>query len=178
MSAIGLLGAGNETTTTLISNVFYSMLFDQPGIYQELRADVSLVPKLIEEVLSFRFPSTNDRKVVQDTTIFGHEMKQGQMIMVWTGAANRDESQFTHAEEFDIHRPENQSHLAFGSGPHFCLGAPLARMEARIALTSFVKRFADIRQVKEFDVIEHLTDSPMGQTLKSLPILIDHKKYE
>ncbi|MGF9966821.1 cytochrome P450 [Bacillus rhizoplanae] len=176
MSAIGLLGAGNETTTTLISNVFYSMLFDQPGIYQELRADVSLVSKLIEEVLRFRFPSTNDRRVVQDTSVFGHEMKQGQMIMVWTGAANRDESQFTRAEEFDIHRPENQSHLAFGSGPHFCLGAPLARMEARIALTSFVKRFADIRQVKRFDVIEHLTDSPMGQTLKSLPILIDHNR--
>ncbi|MBD5797365.1 cytochrome P450 [Bacillus pseudomycoides] len=176
ISAIGLLGAGNETTTTLISNIFYSMLFDKPGVYQELRADFSLVPKLIEEVLRFRFPSTNDRKVVQDTTVFGHEMKQGQMVMVWTGAANRDESQFTNAEEFYIHRLENQSHLAFGSGPHFCLGAPLARMEARIALTSFVKRFANIRQVEGFDVIHHLTDSAMGQALKSLPIVIDHNR--
>lgn len=176
ISAIGLLGAGNETTTTLISNIFYSILFDKPGIYQELRADLSLVPKLIEEVLRFRFPSTNDRRVVQDTTVFGHEMKQGQMVMVWTGAANRDESQFTRAEEFNIHRPENQSHLAFGSGPHFCLGAPLARMEARLALTSFVKRFADIQQVEGFDVINHLTDSAMGQALKSLPVLIAHNR--
>lgn len=174
-SAIGLLGAGNETTTTLISNIFYSMLFDKPGIYQELRADVSLVPKMIEEVLRFRFPSTNDRKVVQDTSVFGHEMKEGQMVMAWIGAANRDESQFTNAEEFDIHRPQNQSHLAFGSGPHFCLGAPLARIEARIALTSFVKRFAAIGQVERFDVNDHLIDSAMGQALKSLPILIDHK---
>ncbi|KQL44791.1 cytochrome [Brevibacillus choshinensis] len=174
-SAVGLLGAGNETTTTLISHVFYSMLFDKPGIYQELRADLSLVPKLIEEVLRYRFPSTNDRKVVQDTDILGQEMKHGQMVMVWTGAANRDESQFTRAEEFNIHRPENQHHLAFGAGPHFCLGAPLARMEARIALTSFVKRFDDIRQVEGFDVIEHLTDSAMGQALKSFPIMVDHK---
>ncbi|CAG7629960.1 Cytochrome P450(MEG) [Paenibacillus solanacearum] len=171
-SAMGLLGAGNETTTTLISNMFYSMLFDKPGVYRELRADLSLVPKLIEEVLRYRFPSTNDRKIVQDTSVFGPDMKQGQMIMVWTGAANRDESQFPHAEQFDIHRAENQQHLAFGSGPHFCLGAPLARMEARIALASFVKRFADIGQTEKFDVLAHLTDSPMGQTLKSLPIRI------
>ncbi|WNC13469.1 cytochrome P450 [Brevibacillus brevis] len=176
MSAIGLLGAGNETTTTLISNTFYCMLFDKPAVYQELRSDLFLVPKLIEEVLRFRFPSTNDRKVVQDTNIFGPEMKKGQMIMVWTGAANRDETHFPHGEEFDIHRPGNQHHLTFGAGPHFCLGAPLARMEANIAMTSFVKRFADIRPVEGFDVLEHLTDSPMGQTLKSLPIWVEHQR--
>jgi len=176
MSAMGLLGAGNETTTTLISNMFYSMLFDKPGIYQELRADVSLVPKLVEEALRFRFPSTMDRRVVQDTTVFGHEMKRGQTVIAWIGSANRDESQFPHAEQFDIDRPENQHHISFGSGPHFCLGAPLARMEARTALASFVKRFADIRPVQGFDVVEHLTDSPMGQALKSLPVLIDQNR--
>ncbi|QYR19337.1 cytochrome P450 [Paenibacillus sp. sptzw28] len=170
MSSIGLLGAGNETTTTFISNAFYSMLFDQPGIYQELRADLSLVPKLLEEVLRFRFPSVMDRRITQDTAVFGHEMKQGQMIMAWVGAADRDEAQFAHGDEFDAHRPNNQQHLAFGSGPHFCLGAPLARMEARIALSSFVKRFADIGAVEGFEVTDHLTDSALGQSLKSLPI--------
>ncbi|XEC96726.1 cytochrome P450 [Paenibacillus tarimensis] len=170
MSAIGLLGAGNETTTTLIANMYYSMLFDQPGIYQEVRADLSLIPNLIEEVLRFRFPASMDRKVAQDTDVFGHPMKQGQVIVAWIGAANRDEAQFANAEAFDIHRPNSQQHLTFGSGPHFCLGAPLARMEARIAMTSFVKRFADIVPAEGFEVTEHLTDSALGQSLKSLPI--------
>ncbi|MFC7440453.1 cytochrome P450 [Laceyella putida] len=173
MTSRGLLAAGNETTTTLISNVFYSLLIDQPGIYQELRADLSLVPKMIEEVLRFRFPIAMDRKVAQDTTVFGHEMKRGQMVVAWIAAANRDESQFAHAEEFDIHRPGNQHHLTFGAGPHFCLGAPLARMEANIALTTFVKRFADIRMVEAFEVTEHLTDSASGQSLKSFPLRLE-----
>ncbi|MFB5191921.1 cytochrome P450 [Alicyclobacillus fastidiosus] len=170
MSSIGLLGAGNETTTMLISNMFYAMLFDQPGVYQELRDDLSSVPKLVEEVLRFRFPSANDRQVAQDTTIFGHEMKRGQIVVAWIGAANRDAAQFPHPETFDIHRPENKRHLTFGSGPHFCLGAPLARMEANIALTAFVKRFSDIQPVEQFDVTEHLIDSGVGQSLKRLPI--------
>lgn len=173
MSSMGLLGAGNETTTMLISNLFYSMLFDQPGIYQELRADLSLVSKLIEEVLRFRFPIVSDRRVAQDTTVFGNEMKKGQVVVAWIGAANRDESQFAHAEDFDINRRNNTQHLTFGAGPHFCLGAPLARMEANIALTTFVKRFADIRPVKGFEVTEHLTDSAVGQSLKSLPIQLE-----
>ncbi|CAG7625940.1 Cytochrome P450(MEG) [Paenibacillus allorhizosphaerae] len=176
MSAIGLLGAGNETTTKLISNVFYCILFDKPGIYQELRSDVSLVPNMIEEVLRFRFTAHMDRRVAQDTNVFGHEMKEGQVIVAWIGSANRDESEFAHAEEFDIHRPNIQHHLSFGSGPHFCLGAPLARMEARIALTAFVKRFADIRPVAGFEVTEHLADSVLGQSLENLPIMVDHNK--
>lgn len=168
-SAIGLLGAGNETTTTLISNMFYCMLFDQPGVYQELRADSSLVPKLVEEVLRFRFGATIDRKVAQDTNVFGPEMKAGQVVVVWIGSANRDESHFARADVFDIHRPGNQQHLTFGAGPHFCLGAPLARMEANMALASFVKRFADIHPVDGFNLDEHLTVSVTGQSLKSLP---------
>ncbi|MCA0755793.1 cytochrome P450 [Paenibacillus sp. N4] len=170
MSAIGLLGAGNETTTTLISNMFYCMLFDKPGIYQELRSDLSLVPKLTEEVLRFRFAATMDRKVAQDTNVFGPEMKAGQAIVAWIGSANRDESKYESADVFDIHRPGNQQHLTFGAGPHFCLGAPLARLEANMALTSFVKRFADIRQVEGFEIAPHLTVSITGQSLKSFPI--------
>ncbi|TCW40609.1 hypothetical protein EDC32_101255 [Laceyella sacchari] len=173
MSGIGLLGAGNETTTMLISNMFYSMLFDQPGIYQEMRADSTAIPKLVEEVLRYRFPVAIDRQVAQDTTVFGHKMKKGQIIIAWMGSANRDESQFANAETFDIHRPNNQTHLTFGAGPHFCLGAPLARMEANIALSTFVKRFADIRPVEAFDVTEHLIQSATGQSLKSLPICVE-----
>ncbi|OYD07137.1 cytochrome P450 [Paludifilum halophilum] len=173
LNGIGLLGAGNETTTMLLSNMFYSMLVDQPGVYRELRADMSLVPQLTEEVLRYRFPAAIDRKVAQDTDIFGHTMKKGQMVVAWIGAANRDESQFHDAEEFDIHRPGNHKHLAFGAGPHFCLGAPLARKEANIALTTFVKRFADIGLVEGFEVTEHLVDSAVGQSLKSFPVRVE-----
>ncbi|WP_240421327.1 cytochrome P450 [Paenibacillus periandrae] len=175
-SAIGLLGAGNETTTKLISNIFYCMLFDKPGVYQELRTDVSLVPNLIEEVLRFRFTASMDRRVAQDTSVFGLKMKEGQVVVAWLGAANRDESEFAHAEEFDIQRPNSQHHLSFGNGPHFCLGAPLARMETRIALTAFVNQFADIQPVEGFEVTEHLTDSVLGQSLENLPILIDRNR--
>lgn len=170
MSAIGLLGAGNETTTTLISNLFYCMLFDQPGVYQELRADMSLVPRLVEEVLRFRFGATIDRKVARDTDVFGPQMKAGQVVVAWIGAANRDESHFARADAFDIHRPGNQQHLTFGAGPHFCLGAPLARLEANMALASFVKRFSDIHKIEGFNLHEHLTASATGQSLKSFPI--------
>jgi cytochrome P450 family 106 len=168
-----LLGAGNETTTMLIANIFYCMLFDQPGVYQELREDISLVPDLIEEVLRFRFPASNDRRIVKDTNVFGPLMKKGQMIIAWAGSANRDESQFANAETFDIHRPNNKQHLTFGAGPHFCLGAPLARMEARIALTTFVKSFADIHSVENFNLTDHLIASGVGQSLKSLPIRLE-----
>ncbi|TCP66474.1 cytochrome P450 [Baia soyae] len=168
-SSLGLLAAGNETTTMLISNIFYSMLVDQPGIYQELRTDVTLVPKLIEEVLRFRFPIAIDRRIAQDTTVFGHEMKQDQMIVAWVSSANRDASKFDHAENFNIHRANNHNHLSFGISSHFCLGAPLVRLEATFALTSFINRFSDIRLHEEFKVTDHLTDSI---SLKSFPISI------
>ncbi|MGN1401084.1 MAG: cytochrome P450 [Bacillus sp. (in: firmicutes)] len=170
MSSIGLLGAGNETTTTLISHIFYSLLFDRPETYLELRNDLSLVPKLTEETLRYRFPASMDRVITKDTDIFGPQMKKGQMIIAWVGSANRDEKQFSQPDIFDIHRPNNQKHLSFGAGPHFCLGAPLARLEANYALTAFIKKFEDIRPGNGFDLQAHLTDSAIGQTLKSLPV--------
>lgn len=170
-----LLGAGNETTTILITNIFYSMLFDQPGIYQKVRNDLSLVPLLVEEVLRFRFTASMDRKIAKDVEIFGHKMKKGQMIVAWMASANRDESKFSHAETFDIHRPNNHQHLTFGAGPHFCLGAPLARMEAKIALSTFIKRFANIHISDGFKLSEHLTPSIVGQSLKSFPIQLERE---
>ncbi|MEJ8303679.1 cytochrome P450 [Saccharibacillus sacchari] len=172
MSAIGLLGAGNETTTTLLANLFYCMLFDRPGVYEELRANESLIPKLVEEVLRFRFGATIDRKVAQDTDIFGPQMKAGQVVVAWIGAGNRDEAHFEHADTFDIHRPGKNQHLTFGAGPHFCLGAPLARLEANMALSAFVKRFSAIAPVEDFNVSDHLTVSITGQSLKSFPVRV------
>ncbi|KWX86296.1 cytochrome, partial [Paenibacillus riograndensis] len=169
-SARGRPGGAIERTPPMSSNIFSCMRVDHPVLCKQLRADLSLGPELVEEVLRFRFGATIDRKVAQDTAGFGPGMKAGQVVVAWIGAANRDESHFTRADVFDIHRPGNQQHMTFGAGPHFCLGAPLARLEANIALASFVRRFPDIQQADGFNLDEHLTVSATGQSLKSLTI--------
>ncbi|MFC4075986.1 cytochrome P450 [Salinithrix halophila] len=142
---IGLLAAGNETTTTLIANAFYCFLRDTPGIYQQLRANPEWIPKAIEEVLRYRSPAQiMTRRVKKDTDVFGPVFKEGEHVIAWIGSANWDKKQFSHPEQFDIHRSNNQTHLSFGKGAHFCLGAPLSRLEAKIALTEFVRRYPEI----------------------------------
>jgi cytochrome P450 len=98
LSSIGLLGAGNETTTQLISNCFYCFLIDKPSTYKELRENHDLIPKAIEEVLRYRFFAKMDREIAQDTNVFGPKMKKGQAIVAWISAGNRDERQFASPE--------------------------------------------------------------------------------
>lgn len=169
-TGIGLLGAGNETTTTLITNCFYSLLYDQPSAYDELCQHPELVPQTIDEVLRYRFHISIDRTITQDTNVFGPPMKKGQIVIAWMSSANRDDRQFAHPEKFDIHRIGNDKHLTFGSGHHFCLGAPLARLEAEYALTSFVKRFPFASASETFHIDEHMPDH--SHKLSSLPIRI------
>lgn len=154
---IGLLFAGNETTTRLISNAFYCFLVDQPTAYPLLRKELSLVPKAVEEVLRYRSPAQfMMRRVAQDTNVFGAEMKKGESIIAWIGSANRDEERFVQAEQFDLNRPNNQQHLSFGKGTHFCLGAPLARMEASIGLSEFMKRYSRLTLPEDWSLSENL----------------------
>ena len=117
------------------------LLVDSPGIYEELRKEPNLISKAIEEVLRYRFPVTLARRITEDTNIFGSLMKKDQMIVAWVSAANLDEKKFSQASQFNVHRTGNEKHLTFGKGPHFCLGAPLARLEAEIALTTFINAF-------------------------------------
>jgi cytochrome P450 len=124
-----LLVAGNETTTNLLTNAVYTIM-ENEGVYEELRNDLSLIPPMVEEALRYRSPAqVLRRKVAQDTEIGGQHLQKGETVVVWLGSANRDETKFEHASTFDIHRKPNP-HIAFGHGIHFCLGAPLARMEA------------------------------------------------
>ncbi|TCP28819.1 hypothetical protein EV207_11555 [Scopulibacillus darangshiensis] len=170
----GLLGAGLETTSHLITNCFYAFLYDSPGIYRKLREDPELVPQAIEEVLRYRFHIMKmERRVKKDTDVLGPEMKEGEMIVAWMSAANLDEQTFDHADQFDIDRPNNRKHLTFSTGPHFCLGAPLARLEVKTILTGFIKRFSNIRSIPSFDLESHLSHSIFGQSLNSLPILAE-----
>ncbi|MBO3796868.1 cytochrome P450 [Bacillus subtilis] len=135
-----LLVAGNETTTNLISNAMYSIL-ETPGVYEELRSHPELMSQAVEEALRFRAPGPVLRRIAKrDTKIGGHLIKEGDMVLAFVASANRDEAKFDRPHMFDIHRHPNP-HIAFGHGIHFCLGAPLARLEANIALTSLISAF-------------------------------------
>jgi cytochrome P450 len=139
-----LLVAGNETTTNLISNALLC-LNEAPDAMAALRADLNLVPNALEEVLRYRSPvQSMFRSVLQPTAVGGSELRPGQPVVAWIGSANRDAAFFDAADRFDITRSPNR-HLAFGQGPHFCLGAPLARLEGRIALTTLLRRLPDLQ---------------------------------
>lgn len=166
-----ILGAGVETTSHLLANSFYSLLYDDKEVYRELHENLDLVPQAVEEMLRFRFNLIKlDRTVKQDNDLLGVELKEGDNVVVWMSAANLDEEMFEDPFTLNIHRPNNKKHLTFGNGPHFCLGAPLARLEAKIALTAFLKKFKHIEAVPSFQLEEKLTDSATGQTLTSLPL--------
>ncbi len=143
-----LLVAGNETTTNLIGNAL--LCFDEhPEVMEQLRAQPDLMPSAIEEVLRYRSPvQMMYRHAISDVTVGDQNIRAGQMIMAQIGSANRDEAQFPDPDTFDIRRTPNR-HIAFGHGIHFCLGAPLARLEAKIALTLLLERLQDIRRVHD-----------------------------
>src|SRR3989440_6235989 len=162
-----LLVAGNETTTNLIGNAI--LCFDEhPEVMEQLRAEPALVPGAVEEVLRYRSPvQFMYRRTVANTTIRDQEIQAGQMVLAWIGSANRDEAQFPNPDNFDIRRTPNR-HIAFGHGIHFCLGAPLARLEAKIVLTMLLERFHEIKRVP--GVALEPTGSDIVYGVKHLPI--------
>lgn len=168
-----LLGAGVETTSHAIANTFYSLLYDDESLYEELRNHIELVPNAVEEMLRYRFHmSRRDRTVKQDNNLLGYELKKGDVVIAWMSACNMDEDMFDNPFSIDIHRSTNKKHLTFGNGPHFCLGAPLARLEMKLALEAFVKRFSRIEPVENFNLEDNLTASATGQSLTYLPLKV------
>ena len=135
-----LLVAGNETTTNLISNAVQTLL-DHPDALARLREDLNLLPAAIEEVLRYRSPvQAMFRSTAVEVKIGRHKIPAGEVVVAWIGSANRDAARFTNPDRFDITRTPNP-HIAFGHGIHTCLGAPLARLEAGLALSVFIRRF-------------------------------------
>ncbi|MDR6721589.1 cytochrome P450 [Paenibacillus amylolyticus] len=168
-----LLGAGIETTSHMISSMFYSLLYDDATLYKQLREERNLVPNTVEEMLRYRFQiSKRHRTVKQDNDVLGVQLKKGDLVIAWMSAANMDEHMFERPFELDIHRKNNKRNLTFGIGPHFCLGAPLARLELNIALTAFLERFAEIRPVESFNLEDNLATSAPGQSLMRLPLQV------
>jgi cytochrome P450 len=136
-----LLAAGTETTTNLIDNAVISFI-EHPAELARLRADRSLLPSAIEEVLRYRTPvQAMFRATARELELDGTAIPANKLIVAVIGAANRDPRRFPDPHRFDIAREPN-AHVAFGHGIHFCLGAPLSRLEARIALGDLLERFS------------------------------------
>lgn len=137
-----IAGAGNETTTRLIGWAG-KVLAEHPDQRAELVKDPTLIPNAIEELLRYEPPAPHiARYVARDVEWYGQQVAEGNVMMMLVGAANRDERKYPNGEQFDIHRKIG-SHLTFGFGTHFCLGAALARLEGRIALEEVLKRFPE-----------------------------------
>jgi cytochrome P450 len=143
LTYVGLLaGAGNETTTRLIGWTG-KLLGEHPDQRREIAEDRSLIPKAIEEILRFEAPSpVQARTVSHDVEHYGETVREGSIMLLLNGSANRDDRHFPDGNRFDIHRTIDH-HLSFGYGLHFCLGAALARLEGRVALDEVLSRWPD-----------------------------------
>jgi len=140
--------AGHETTTNLIGNGVLALL-DHPDQLDRLRRAPDLMPAAVEEILRYESPVNVVARIVSEPVdIAGQRLDPGEMLYCLTGVANRDEMAFADPDRFDVGRAINP-HLSFGGGPHYCLGAPLARLEGAIALRRLLNRFPVLRRVEE-----------------------------
>jgi cytochrome P450 len=143
-----LLLAGHITTTALLGNSVLT-LDEHPDAAAELRADPTRLPAAIEEVLRYRSPFPRlARRAASDVELGGHAIAANEIVILWVASANRDSTQFPEPDRFDIRRTPNP-HLAFGHGIHFCLGAPLARLEAKIVLGILLERYREIAVARD-----------------------------
>lgn len=165
-----LLIAGHITTTILLGNTVLS-LDEHPDALDELRADRPLVPAALEEVLRYRSPFTQlGRVTMREAELSGQVVPPDVFVVAWLLSANRDERVFADPDRFDLHRSPNH-HVAFGHGIHFCLGAPLARLEAKIALNILLDRFAEIH-VRPGAQLEFYSRGIFGA--RGVPITVRH----
>jgi cytochrome P450 PksS len=164
-----LLIAGHETTVNLIGNGTLALI-ENPNEMNKLLSEPSLVKPAVEELLRYTSPvfTTTERYAREDTMIHGATIPRGEMVLGVIGSANRDETAFENPNELQITREPNR-HLSFGQGIHFCLGAPLARMEAQIAFTTLLQRVPNLRLTKPSSSL-HWRPSIFLRGLAALPL--------
>jgi len=165
-TAVLLFGAGHETTMNLIGNGLLALLRN-PDRLEELRGDPSLAPSAVEEFLRYDGPvQMTARTALEDVEINGRTIAKGQQAVILLGAANRDPAQFADPDRLDFTRKDNRN-LAFSHGIHYCLGAPLARVEAQIAINTLLQRLPALRlQTEDLEWRETVT----LRGLKTLPV--------
>jgi len=166
-----LLFAGHETTVNLIGNGTLALL-ENPDQLQKLREQPELIDSAIEELLRYANPvgQPSPRFAREDLEIAGYKIPKGSAVMPLLPSANRDEAAFENADRLDIARSPNR-HVAFGYGIHYCLGAPLARLEGRIAILHLVRRFPELRLAVPRQKL--LWRKNLGlHGLKALPLLL------
>jgi pimeloyl-[acyl-carrier protein] synthase len=165
-TCITIMGAGHETTTSLIGNGLYTVL-SHPEQWRKLRENPLLLTSAIEEMLRFESPVARQPRVIQDDVeLGGKKLLKGQVAFQMLNAANRDPAYFTDPDTFNIER-QNNKHIAFGMGIHFCLGAGLARTEAQEVFKAILERLPNIRLTSEkADWDRHKPNSRMLHSLR------------
>jgi cytochrome P450 len=162
-----LLAAGNETTTNLIGNAT-NCLLAHPEQLANVAADPSRVPAMLEEVLRFDPPvQLLYRNTTCEVELSGTKIAKGSIVVPLLASANRDESRFAEAERFDVER-DARGHLSFGFGVHFCHGASLARLEAKLAMEALVPHLAGLRRAS---TVDHWVDSTLVRGRSSLELV-------
>ncbi len=164
-----LIMAGHETTVHLITNAVQTLL-THPDQLQRLQAEPTLLESAVEEIMRFNGPihATKPGYALEDVTLHGVTIPQGAAVMPLIGAANHDPTAFENPETFDIARAPNK-HLGFGHGIHYCLGAPLARMETQIALRTLFDRYPNLRLAIPAEKLK-LQFMPGWHRYESLPV--------
>jgi len=164
-------GAGNETTNRLIGWMGKT-LAEHPDQRRDIVKNPGLIPQAIEELLRFEPPGPFlAREVMRDMELYGRKIPKGAAMMLLVAAGNRDESRFVNGDSFDIHR-EQRPHMTFGQGIHVCIGAPLARLEGRVAMEEVLKRFPEW-EVDYDNAVLSSTSSVRGWD--SLPVWVGSK---
>lgn len=151
LTVFGLLLAGHETTSNMSANAVLALL-ENAGAWQRLSRNHALIPNAVEELLRYR-PSVVAwrRKTLKSTTISGVAVPKDARLLLFLAAANRDDGLFEDPEKLNVERDNARSHISFGFGSHFCLGAPLARLELQVILEQMTRRLPTLRLKKNQD---------------------------
>ncbi|MBU6529713.1 cytochrome P450 [Streptomyces mayonensis] len=162
-----LITAGDETTTHLVGNGMLALL-RHPAQLARLRADPALARPAVEELARYDTPTQAIVRVVaEDVTIGGRTLREGELVYLFLAATNRDPERFQHPDALDLTRPGNR-HLSFGNGPHFCLGGPLAKLQAEIAVGTLARRLPHLRLTDEAAL--DWRPNPLQRRLTALPV--------